>query len=265
MVLFAQEKEVMQYGIQVDYMLTYYPDSNTSDFKIEEMELLLNDKNSLFRAKKKGIMDSASYDVKQGISNGLSRSFIQDNLTNIKYQISKKGNDILTQDEYNLKPDQYLYYIETKDIFSWDIKQDTATIANMMCQKAELDFGGRHWVAWFTMEIPISDGPYKFCGLPGLILSIYDSKNYWKFDFIALANVKRDVVLNYDSQKVPHLIEKKDFFKEKRYYIDNKMQIEEASGLISFPDEKSRALSYKVAKERAQKDNNWIELYNPKE
>lgn len=35
-----------------------------------------------------------------------------------------------------------------------------------MTQKATCDFAGRKWIAWFTTEIPIQDGPYKFYGLP---------------------------------------------------------------------------------------------------
>lgn len=41
------------------------------------------------------------------------------------------------------------------------------------------------WTAWFTTELPISDGPYKFHGLPGLILKIYDKTNTYSFDIIS--------------------------------------------------------------------------------
>jgi len=32
------------------------------------------------------------------------------------------------------------------------------------------------YVAWYTPEIPISNGPGKFGGLPGLILELHDPK-----------------------------------------------------------------------------------------
>ena len=70
----------------------------------------------------------------------------------------------------------------------WKILPETTKIEEYKVQKATLDFGGRKWIAWFTKEIPFQDGPYKFHGLPGLIVKIEDSdKNYsWE-----LAGVKK--------------------------------------------------------------------------
>jgi GLPGLI family protein len=48
-------------------------------------------------------------------------------------------------------------------------------------KKATTEFAGRTYVAWYTTEISIADGPYKFHGLPGLILSIYDTNKHYQF------------------------------------------------------------------------------------
>lgn len=63
----------------------------------------------------------------------------------------------------------------------WTMIDSTKQVLGYTCQKAECDFRGRHYVVWFTPDIPISDGPWKFNGLPGLILEAYDSKNYFHF------------------------------------------------------------------------------------
>lgn len=47
-------------------------------------------------------------------------------------------------------------------------------IGSYNCQKATTQFGGRQWIALFTSDIPFQDGPYKFYGLPGLIIKIED-------------------------------------------------------------------------------------------
>ena len=49
-----------------------------------------------------------------------------------------------------------------------------STILGYTCHKATTRFRGRDYVAWYTEEIPLSYGPYKFRGLPGLITCIYD-------------------------------------------------------------------------------------------
>ena len=63
--------------------------------------------------------------------------------------------------------------------FNWKIESEKMKIGSYNTQKATTDFGGRKWTAWFASDIPIQDGPYKFHGLPGLIVKVEDSgKNY---------------------------------------------------------------------------------------
>ena len=71
--------------------------------------------------------------------------------------------------------------VEDQLLGKWKIESETQTIANYPCQKAELDFGGRKWTAWFTTKIPIQDGPYKFSGLPGLIVALNDHSGSHNF------------------------------------------------------------------------------------
>lgn len=63
--------------------------------------------------------------------------------------------------------------------FNWIILPDKEKIGAYNTQKATTEFGGRKWIAWFSTELPFQDGPYKFHGLPGLIVKIEDDgKNY---------------------------------------------------------------------------------------
>src|SRR5690606_38747581 len=124
----------------------------------------------------------------------------------------------------------------------------------------EVDFGGRCWVAWFVPDIPIADGPYKFCGLPGLILNMEDTTGSWRFAFVGIEHVDRNAVVTYDRQTPPSLIDKERFFKEKRKYLTNRTVCEEGSGVIVMANEKDRLDAIKRDRERAAKDNNWIEL-----
>lgn len=63
----------------------------------------------------------------------------------------------------------------------WTIHPDTATICGYSCQKATTHLYGRDYEAWFTPEIPRSDGPWKLHGLPGLILKAEDTQKHYCF------------------------------------------------------------------------------------
>ena len=61
-----------------------------------------------------------------------------------------------------------------KENFNWNIGTEKKKIGTYDAQKATVEFGGRKWTAWFSSSLPFQDGPYKFYGLPGLIVQIGD-------------------------------------------------------------------------------------------
>lgn len=63
----------------------------------------------------------------------------------------------------------------------WEITDSVRTILDYECQLAFTDFRGRRWSAWFAPDIPVSEGPWKLSGLPGLILEAYDAKRHYVF------------------------------------------------------------------------------------
>lgn len=63
--------------------------------------------------------------------------------------------------------------------FDWKVLPDKTKIGEYNVQKATTEFAGRKWTAWFSTDLPFQDGPYKFYGLPGLIVKIEDeAKDY---------------------------------------------------------------------------------------
>lgn len=80
-------------------------------------------------------------------------------------------------------------WVYTEDIEKpeWKIINDSSKIIlDYQCMLAVCNYRGRTWIAWFTPEIPISDGPWKLSGLPGIILEAYDSKQHYHYTAISL-------------------------------------------------------------------------------
>lgn len=77
----------------------------------------------------------------------------------------------------------YQAYISGESIpdLGWDISSEIKQIGRFSCQKATAKFRGRKYTAWFTPDIPISDGPWKFSGLPGMILQVSSDDNQYAF------------------------------------------------------------------------------------
>ncbi len=81
----------------------------------------------------------------------------------------------------------------------WDIIADsTKQILNYDCQMARCKFKGRTWTAWFVADIPLDNGPWKLCGLPGLILRAYDSKQQYIFDCVGMKQAGEAENITYD-------------------------------------------------------------------
>ncbi|WP_290449246.1 GLPGLI family protein [uncultured Muribaculum sp.] len=69
--------------------------------------------------------------------------------------------------------------------FEWTLTEDTLTVCGYPCMKATMTYGGRNWEAWYTEEIASSNGPWKFAGLPGLIMKVSDDKGRHTFTAVS--------------------------------------------------------------------------------
>jgi GLPGLI family protein len=109
--------------------------------------------------------------------------------------------------EIRVKDNVYVFnFIYTDDLKpqDWEILGDTLTILGYHCQKAQCHFRGRDFEAWFTPEIPISEGPWKFYGLPGLITKLHDVNKHYSFELIGFqeSNDPIDTKISGDTKKI---------------------------------------------------------------
>ena len=105
------------------------------------------------------------------------------------------SKDVLTA--YTQMPRRVSFYQYTENIpvQDWTLLDDTETIAGYSCQKAICTFRGRDYIAWFAPDIPINNGPWKFGGLPGLILKVYDTEKLYVWESVKISFYKRPVAV----------------------------------------------------------------------
>jgi GLPGLI family protein len=118
----------------------------------------------------------------------------------IKYPHSGKITYVKTLDEK--------YFVDQDLKLSWKPINEFKTILHYKAQKATTESGGRKWTAWFTTEVPLQDGPYKFSGLPGLILEIGDQSKSHQFSLKGIRPSDMEIIYpelnNYKEIKVTY-------------------------------------------------------------
>lgn len=99
--------------------------------------------------------------------------------------------------------------IEKVEIPDWKIIPDSSSsIIGYKCQLAKASFKGRIWYAWYTEDIPLSEGPWKLYGLPGLVLRAYDQNKQYIFDAIGMASLNGYTHITFAQKKREKITQK---------------------------------------------------------
>ena len=89
------------------------------------------------------------------------------------------------------------FYVRDTLNLDWQLRDGLKEIAGFQCNEAFIHFRGRDYTVWYTTEIPYSFGPWKFHGLPGLILEIVEKEGVFKVEAykVSIENVENFVSL----------------------------------------------------------------------
>ena len=244
------------------YDMVYKPDSTSTNVRKTNYYLDINPTETYY------------YERPYFLSDSIEKA---NNIKTFEGKLSDLLSKNLKAKEYTLYNVQFfeVYQLKDKPEMKWNIQKETKNIGGIKLQKATLRFGGRNWIAWFSNEFPFQEGPYKFHGLPGMIVELYDDKENYHFSLNKTQNFKetqyvkffknvkeRGVEIPYSKYQnllMSYYKSPLKFIKSGQLEIDenNKLQLED--GRTIYKPEELR-LYEKEEQQRMKKYNNPIEL-----
>lgn len=241
----------------ISYELAFKPNPVQKDkIKRQQYKLDILQGKSVFRTEMR--RESDSLIKKTGFGTGYN--------TNPNYELYfiKELNNNVFKKHFVSPMSRDRFFIKIDDQLKWEILPETMVIANFNCQKAEVEYGGRNWSAWFTKEIPVSEGPYYFHGLPGLILQIQDDQQDYVFKATEINNLANNSLFEIDGGKQ---ITWNQFNKILQDYFDSPYNFAKAKGMKVVKDNGSGGtmeIDYRTRTKETQEmlleNNNPIEL-----
>ncbi|WBV60754.1 GLPGLI family protein [Chryseobacterium camelliae] len=237
------------------YEMKYKPNRSKDSIITDKTVLDITTEGlSVFRTLHDKVSDSLK--AKTGLGLGRKNRF-----ENQFYIVKKLNVNEIQKIVQNIYSD--VYFIKNDEKLIWKIYSEKSKLEKFDIQKAEVNYGGRKWIAWFAPDIPINDGPYVFYGLPGLIVKIEDEERNFSFNLIEVQNSSGTV--NYRNKGI--MISWTDFQKiALDYYADPfapakslgiPIRVDDGQGNAIKPN--MRNLIMKVQKD-IRENNNPIEL-----
>lgn len=181
--LFSQQKATKSISeLEVQYEYSFVRDTTDLDPNHRFKELMLldfNSNSSLFYSQQ---YVAAREVIKQKTAAAQTSSNVEIKAADLPkykvgYSVYREGSKIYFTSNINRD-----FFTFENTYLNWDTNyKDVKTILGYQCNKATTKFGHRFYTAWYTKEIPISEGPYRFKGLTGLILEVSDENRYHSF------------------------------------------------------------------------------------
>ncbi|WP_037317293.1 GLPGLI family protein [Salegentibacter sp. Hel_I_6] len=246
-----------KFKYKATYELTWQIDSTDAEsIQNETMVLYMGDNISRFTSENFLKHDSINKIRKKNFEK--TGRFMARPQTKFKYKIFKNFTEGEILFFERIFKDSFKYN-EKLPLQEWEIHSEAKNVSGYKVQKATTNFAGREYVAWFTSEIPISDGPYKFSGLPGLIIEISDTQNYYHFKMTGFHELKKPVAVSIEKNRFT-LVSKKDFLSVKDNHDRDLLGALIKAGVKIGWSKESEKEAKKELKENYKSRNNPIEL-----
>lgn len=200
MLLFVAALSAQTMANRFFYELNFKPKKGIDSIQKTVMILDIADKKSIYRDYLMVSQDSVlKIEVekmqKAGVFRDLSKTM---QMPKFAYKVIKDYPSMKVTFAERMLNNIFAYNEEPK--FDWKITNEKQKIGEYEAQKATTEYGGRTWTAWFAESLPFPDGPYKFSGLPGLIVKLEDADKNYSWVLTANKKLKQFEELSYSEK-----------------------------------------------------------------
>lgn len=231
---------------QKNFFVEYEYKYDDGGAPIIERQFLISDSIKNFYYVTSKSFDGKNID-EQSLFKGINIKYSEDKLLEYKWKIPQKK--CLTKD-----------YLPT---LKWNVVNVYKEVLGYKCQKAITTFRGREYEAYFTSDISINHGPWKFYGLPGLILAVKDMDGIFNFEAVKIINnsnvmvpqILKDLFNKFESKAILY----KDYILEENKFLNNIQN----QYLASLPKKTNITEVYPIRYFQLEKSFEWEETNKP--
>jgi len=254
----AQVDKTVDYDYTILYDYNFQPSKSDTALRLTEVMMLQVGKTaSYYLAQNQYLNDSTIFELaKEADATGIMPSqTTRPYEVKVMYKVFKESDSrkMVFFSRFGL---HQVYYTDSLPAHDWTLHPEEMNVLGHVCKKATTSFAGRNYIAWYAPDIQISDGPYKFYGLPGLILSIYDSEKQHMFTATSIAERKQAVALKKWGgtfvQEFPGKKEYREFAQKMK--DDPKLMFKQQ--FIRIPEDKLEEIGERIKEGFKRSDNN---------
>ncbi|MCY1663175.1 GLPGLI family protein [Chryseobacterium sp. SL1] len=232
-------------------------DEELFSLQVADYRTFFSSLNSLKRDSVAGIVSRKAINNGGGVFDFRGTSMPQ---TKFSYTIIQTNENI----QYFQRVAMSLLSYKESVIKDWKLIDETKIINTINCKKAKVSYKGRNWTAWYSAEIPLPYGPYKFSGLPGLIIKITDDKGDYDFELVrSVSNSKlKDRLVNIYENRYTNSTEttKTELEKTLQNFRENSLGTLESLGTSVTPEQRKIIMEKQKEMQLRKKGDNPIEL-----
>ncbi|MBR6194406.1 MAG: GLPGLI family protein [Prevotella sp.] len=110
---------------------------------------------------------------------------------------------------------------EARTPIDWTLTDNTVTISGYLCKTATCQLHGRQWTVRYCEDIPTTAGPWKLCGLPGLIVEAVSDDDIHRFTLTDLQHATAPIY--YETSAITSKTSEEKLIKNRNKTFGNRL------------------------------------------